>query len=83
MSQSSIPDLVETGRLDRETLIRAVQDLFLEKLNIRIASTNQDLFQTFAEKYQAGKVADLEAGLKALDRQIDSQIAQDTGGGAP
>ena len=46
MSQSSIPDLVETGRLDRETLIRAVQDLFLEKLNIRIASTSQDLFQT-------------------------------------
>jgi multiple sugar transport system substrate-binding protein len=46
-------------------------------------SVNQDLFQTFAEKYQAGKVADLEAGLKALDRQIDNQIAQDTGGGAP
>jgi multiple sugar transport system substrate-binding protein len=46
-------------------------------------SVNQDLFQTFAEKYQAGKVTDLEAGLKALDRQIDNQIAQDTGGGAP
>ena len=46
MSQPSIPVLVEPGRLDQETLIRAVQDLFLEKLNIRIASTNQDLFQT-------------------------------------
>jgi len=46
LSQPSIPVLVEPGRLDQETLIRAVQDLFLEKLNIRIDSTSQDLFQT-------------------------------------
>jgi multiple sugar transport system substrate-binding protein len=46
-------------------------------------SVYQDLFQTFAEKWQAGKVRDLQGGLVAVDKQIDDQLAQDQGGGAP
>jgi multiple sugar transport system substrate-binding protein len=39
-----------------------------------IGQTDSDLFGTFAEKWQAGKVSDLEGGLKALDSQIAKQI---------
>jgi multiple sugar transport system substrate-binding protein len=34
----------------------------------------------FAEKWQAGAVPDLEAGLKAVDAQIDDDLAQKSGG---
>jgi multiple sugar transport system substrate-binding protein len=46
-----------------------------------VGSVNQDLFQTFLEKWQAGKVRDLAGGLKALDEQIDKQVEQAGGGG--
>ena len=36
----------------------------------------QTLIQNFAVKYQAGKIPDLQAGLEALDKQIDAQLAQ-------
>jgi acyl carrier protein len=45
LSQTSIPVLVEPGGLEQEALVREVQDLFLQKLNIRVASATQDLFQ--------------------------------------
>jgi multiple sugar transport system substrate-binding protein len=41
------------------------------------------LIQGFVVKWQAGKVSDLSAGLKKLDKQIDAQLAQATAGGAP
>jgi len=41
------------------------------------------LIQNFVVKWQAGKVSDLGAGLKNLDKQIDAQLAQATAGGAP
>jgi multiple sugar transport system substrate-binding protein len=37
---------------------------------------NLTLFDDFASKWQAGKVPDLQAGLKALDAQIDAANAQ-------
>ncbi len=46
-------------------------------------SANQDLFATFTDKYQSGSAQDLAAGLKATDRQIDAQLAQAAGKGAP
>src|SRR5437868_12862454 len=46
LSQSSIPVLIESGRSEQEILTREVQELFMEKLNIRVESANQDLFQS-------------------------------------
>jgi multiple sugar transport system substrate-binding protein len=39
-----------------------------------IGVTDFDLFQSFAQKWQAGKVPDLQAGLKQLDDQISKQL---------
>src|SRR5262245_58918870 len=43
----------------------------------------QDLIQSFALKWQAGHVKDLQAGLENLDKQIDAQLEQAKQGGAP
>jgi multiple sugar transport system substrate-binding protein len=40
----------------------------------------QDMFGSFLTKWQAGKVKDLHGGLVALDKQIDAQLAQASGG---
>jgi multiple sugar transport system substrate-binding protein len=39
-----------------------------------IGQTDEDLFGTFGDKWQAGKIANLEDGLKALDNQIAKQL---------
>ena len=39
-----------------------------------IGITDYDLFQSFAQKWQAGKVPDLQAGLDQLDEQISKQL---------
>jgi multiple sugar transport system substrate-binding protein len=41
-----------------------------------VGATDQELLQAFAEKWQAGKVKDLDAGLKGVAQQIDDEIAQ-------
>jgi multiple sugar transport system substrate-binding protein len=46
-------------------------------------SANQELFQSFIAKYQAGQVDDLQAGLADTDAQIDAQEENASGGGAP
>ena len=43
----------------------------------------QQLMQSFLAEWQAGKVDDLAAGLADVDKQIDAQLEQATGGGAP
>jgi len=40
-----------------------------------------NLVQTFATKWQAGKVKDLAGGLADLDKQLDAQVKQAKGGG--
>ena len=40
-----------------------------------------NLVQTFAAKWQAGKVKDLSTGLSDLDKQLDAQVKQAKGGG--
>jgi multiple sugar transport system substrate-binding protein len=42
-----------------------------------------NLVQSFATKWQAGKVKDLGSGLKDLDKQLDAQVKQAGGGGVP
>ena len=41
-----------------------------------IGSADQELVSSFMEKWQAGKVADLQQGLDELGKQIDDQLAQ-------
>jgi multiple sugar transport system substrate-binding protein len=48
-----------------------------------VGSANQDLVDGFTAKYQAGKVSDLQAGLAALDKQIDAQLEASGGAQVP
>ena len=43
----------------------------------------QELFGSWTTKWQAGKEKDLAGGLKQVDKQIDAQLANATGGGVP
>ena len=49
----------------------------------RWATATSSSLQSFLAKWQAGKVNDLAAGLADVDNQIDAQLEQATGGGAP
>ena len=42
-------------------------------------SAPQELFNSFVDKWQAGRVDDLQAGLTDLDKQIDAQLANAAG----
>jgi multiple sugar transport system substrate-binding protein len=42
-----------------------------------------NLVQSFATKWQSGSVGDLHAALTDLDQQLDAQVEQAKGGGAP
>jgi multiple sugar transport system substrate-binding protein len=46
-------------------------------------SANQEAFNSFTNKWQAGRVSDLEAGLKGVDKQIDAQLANAEGKQVP
>jgi multiple sugar transport system substrate-binding protein len=46
-------------------------------------SANQELFQNFVSKWQAGKATDLQGGLAEVDKQIDAQLAQSAGTQVP
>ena len=46
-------------------------------------SANQELFNSFTNKWQAGRVPDLQAGLTGVDKQIDAQLANAEGKEVP
>jgi multiple sugar transport system substrate-binding protein len=46
-------------------------------------SAAQELFNSFTNKWQAGRVDDLQAGLADVDKQIDDQLANATGAQVP
>jgi multiple sugar transport system substrate-binding protein len=46
-------------------------------------SANQEIFNSFTNKWQAGRVPDLQAGLAAVDKQIDAQLANAEGKQVP
>jgi multiple sugar transport system substrate-binding protein len=46
-------------------------------------SANQDTLSALIDKYQAGAVPDLAKALRDADTQIDAQVKQAVGGGAP
>jgi multiple sugar transport system substrate-binding protein len=45
-----------------------------------VGAANQELFDAFVTKWQAGKVSDLQGGLANVDKQIDAQL--EAAGGA-
>jgi multiple sugar transport system substrate-binding protein len=46
-------------------------------------SANQEIFNSFTNKWQAGRVPDLQAGLAGVDKQIDAQLANAEGKQVP
>jgi multiple sugar transport system substrate-binding protein len=46
-------------------------------------SANQELFQDYVAKWQAGRVNDLQNGLAQVDKQIDAQLANSSGTQVP
>jgi multiple sugar transport system substrate-binding protein len=46
-------------------------------------SADQDLLSAYVDKYQAGNGGDLAKGLASTDKQVDAQVQQAAGGGAP
>ena len=46
-------------------------------------SANQEAFNSFTNKWQAGRVPDLQAGLAGVDKQIDAQLANAEGKDVP
>jgi multiple sugar transport system substrate-binding protein len=46
-------------------------------------SAYQELFQNWIAKWQAGKGGELDSSLKTVDKQIDAQLKNATGGGPP
>jgi multiple sugar transport system substrate-binding protein len=46
-------------------------------------SANQEAFNSFTNKWQAGRVPDLEAGLAGVDKAIDAQLANAEGQQVP
>ena len=46
-------------------------------------TADQDGLSAYVEKYQAGNGGDLAQGLAATDKQVNAQVQQATGGGAP
>jgi multiple sugar transport system substrate-binding protein len=46
-------------------------------------SANQELFNSFTNKWQAGRVPDLATGLAGIDKQIDAQLANAEGKQVP
>jgi multiple sugar transport system substrate-binding protein len=46
-------------------------------------SAYQELFNSFVDKWQAGRVDDLQAGLADIDKQIDAQLANAQGEQVP
>src|SRR5215213_4694236 len=46
-------------------------------------SANQEAFNSFTNKWQAGRVSDLQAGLQGVDKQIDAQLANAEGKDVP
>src|SRR4051794_8966979 len=46
-------------------------------------SANQELFNSFTNKWQAGRVSDLASGLQGVDKAIDAQLANAEGKQVP
>jgi multiple sugar transport system substrate-binding protein len=48
-----------------------------------LGQAHLDTLQSFLARWQSGKVKDLAAGLREVDKQIDAKMKQAGGGGGP
>jgi len=78
----NVPSTVESlkdQQLQNDQHFKPFMDVFANERSTfkpitPIGITDFDLFQSFAQKWQAGKVPDLQAGLDQLDQQISKQM---------
>ena len=75
----STNDALASSELAQDPQFKTFMDIFKNpnstyKTLTPIGQTDEDLFGTFGEKWQAGKVPDLQQGLEQLDSQIAKQL---------
>jgi multiple sugar transport system substrate-binding protein len=78
----NVPSTVESlkdPQLQGDPKFKTFMDVFANpKSNFKpitpIGQTDVDLLETFAQKWQAGQVKDLQAGLKGIDTQVSRQL---------
>jgi multiple sugar transport system substrate-binding protein len=74
-------DALSSPDLDVTPQFQTFLDIFANpnshyKETSAIGQADQDLMASFMEKWQAGKVSDLQAGLDEVAKQIDDQLSQ-------
>ena len=83
-SQRSLDDPALKANPQFKTFLKIFTNPNTETTPITIiGAANQELFQTFLQKWQSGHVTNLEDGLKGVDKQIEAQMANATAGQAP
>jgi multiple sugar transport system substrate-binding protein len=71
---------LQSPKLDKDANYQTFLDIFANPKSATTPTTAsgkayQDTLGSFVEKWQAGKVPDLAAGLQTVDQQIDDQLA--------
>jgi len=78
-SSAKSPDLKPDPKF--ETFVKIFSNPHTTTTPVTAAgSACQELFNGFVDKWQAGRVDDLQAGLDDIDKQIDAQLANVEGG---
>jgi multiple sugar transport system substrate-binding protein len=81
-SSAKSPDLKPDPKF--ETFLKVFADKNTTTTPVTAAgSAYQELFNSFVDKWQAGRVDDLQAGLADIDKQIDAQLANAEGNQVP
>jgi multiple sugar transport system substrate-binding protein len=81
-SSAKSPDLKPDPKF--ETFLEIFQNENTTTTPVTAAgSAYQELFNNFVNKWQAGRIDDLQAGLKDVDKQIDAQLANAEGEQVP
>ena len=81
-SSAKSPDLKPDPKF--ETFVKIFENPATTTTPVTAAgSAYQELFNGFINKWQAGRVDDLEAGLQDIDKQIDAQLANAEGQQVP
>jgi multiple sugar transport system substrate-binding protein len=81
-SSAKSPDLKPDPKF--ETFVKIFENPATTTTPVTAAgSAYQELFNGFVNKWQAGRVDDLEAGLADIDKQIDAQLANAEGQQVP
>ncbi|HKA85526.1 MAG TPA: extracellular solute-binding protein [Acidimicrobiales bacterium] len=77
----STHDALESPDLDQPPQFQTFLDIFANpdshyKETSVVGATDQELLEAFAERWQAGEIDDLQAGLEDVAQQIDDEVSQ-------